>query len=29
MTMIDMVEIGPGLIHEILDEMLKILGREE
>ena len=25
MTMIDMVEVGPGLIHEILDEMLKIL----
>ena len=24
-TMIDMVEVGPGLIHEILDEMLKIL----
>ena len=25
MTMIDMVDVGPGLIHEILDEMMKIL----
>ena len=25
MTMIDMVDVGPGLIHEILDEMMRVL----